>query len=90
MSLYDQRKHTMTFQTFHSLTSALIHTMAKQELLALNWPTSLHLEYGQQRVRATGWFSTALFPVLTCFELFRGCEGSVICPGAMRGRYSRL
>lgn len=29
---------------YHSLTSALIHTMAKQELKALNWP-QLRLEY---------------------------------------------
>lgn len=38
----------MTFQAFHSLTSALIHTMAKQELQTLNWPMSLRLEYGLQ------------------------------------------
>lgn len=44
----------MTFQTLHSLTSALIHTMAKQELQALNWPTSLRLEYGLQWSQSDG------------------------------------
>ncbi|WP_447874330.1 hypothetical protein [Serratia fonticola] len=68
----------MTFQTFHSLTSALIHTMAKQELLALNWPTSLHLEYGQQWGQSDG---VVFHGTLSSADLLR------IIPGLRGKRY---
>ncbi|UAN54663.1 hypothetical protein KGP26_29310 (plasmid) [Serratia sp. JSRIV002] len=68
----------MTFQTFHSLTSALNHTMAKQELLALNWPTSLHLEYGQQWGQSDG---VVFHGTLSSADLLR------IIPGLRGKRY---
>lgn len=68
----------MTFQTFHSLTSALIHTMTKQELQALNWPTSLRLEYGLQWSQNYG---VVFHGVLFSADLLR------IIPGLRGKRY---
>jgi hypothetical protein len=68
----------MTFQTLHSLTSALIHTMAKQELQALNWPTSLRLEYGLQWSQGDG---VVFLGTLSSADLLR------IIPGLRGKRY---
>lgn len=68
----------MTFHTFHSLTSALIHTLAKQELQALNWPVSLRLEYGLSWSQDDG---VVLWGDLSCHDLVR------IIPGLRARRY---
>jgi hypothetical protein len=68
----------MTFQTFHSLSNALIHTMARQELQALNWPTSLRLEYGFSWSQDDG---VTLWGDLSCQDLLR------IIPGLRARRY---
>ncbi|MGR7464173.1 hypothetical protein ACU60T_23310 [Klebsiella aerogenes] len=68
----------MTFQTFHSLTSALIHTMAKQELQALKWPVSLRLEYGLQWSQSDG---VVFHGTLSSADLLR------IIPGLRGKRY---
>lgn len=68
----------MTFQTLHSLTSALIHAMAKQELQALNWPTSLRLEYGLQWSQSDG---VVFHGTLSSADLLR------IIPGLRGKRY---
>lgn len=68
----------MTFQTFHSLSNALIHTMARQELQALNWPASLRLEYGFSWSQDDG---VVLWGDLSCQDLLR------IIPGLRARRY---
>lgn len=65
----------MTFQTFHRLTSALIHTMAKQELLALNRPTSLHLEYGQQWGQSDGVVFHGTLSIADLLRIIPGLRG---------------
>lgn len=68
----------MTFHTFHSLTGALIHTLAKQELQALNWPVSLRLEYGLSWSQDDG---VVLWGDLSSHDLVR------IIPGLRARRY---
>ncbi|MFP2241250.1 hypothetical protein ACLEX4_22420 [Pseudescherichia vulneris] len=68
----------MTFHTFHCLNSALIHTLAKQELQALNWPVSLHLEYGLSGSQDDG---VVLWGDLSSHDLVR------IIPGLRARRY---
>ncbi|EOI1393139.1 hypothetical protein ACMGOD_004303 [Klebsiella oxytoca] len=68
----------MKFQIFNSLSSALIHTLAKQELQVLNWLTLLRLEYGQQWSQNDGVVFNGTFPVPVCFVLFWGPGGIVI------------
>ena len=63
---------------FHTLSSALIHTMARQELQALNWPASLHLKYSFCRSKDDG---VVLWGDLFCHDLLR------IIPGLRARRY---
>lgn len=71
--------------SFHSLTRALINTMAKQELQALNWPVSLRLEYNLTWSQEDG---VVLWGDLSSYDLLRiipGLRARAIFRGKMLG-----